>query len=98
MLVERRLQPEMTRRGKPVDADDLALQVGRRFDRRNLLGVEGRAEAAPSRAIDAINLPVMPSAAAKMTPLAPPTERSMAPASKACARLSELVKRIGSSR
>jgi hypothetical protein len=50
-----------------------------------------------SREIDAMNFAVTPSAAAKMTPFALPTERSMAPASNACARLSELVNLVASS-
>jgi hypothetical protein len=50
-----------------------------------------------SREIDAMNVAFTPSAAAKMTPFALPAERSMAPASKAWARLSELVNLVASS-
>ena len=41
-------------------------------------------------------LPVTPSAAPKMTPFALEEARSIAPASNACARLSEPVKRVPS--
>src|SRR6516162_5895382 len=46
VLFKRGFQPEVARRVKAVDADDLALQIGHRFDRRIFLDVEARAETA----------------------------------------------------
>ncbi len=45
VLLERRLQPQVPRGEKAVDADALALEVGHRFDGRALLDVETGAEA-----------------------------------------------------
>ena len=46
LLFKRGFQPEVTGRVEAVDADDLALQVGHRFDRRIALDVEACTEAA----------------------------------------------------
>src|SRR6478672_618126 len=46
MLFQRGLQPQVARRVEAVDADDLALEIGDRPDRRAVLDVEAGAEAA----------------------------------------------------
>src|SRR5262249_9679540 len=52
VLVERRLEPEMTGGGEAIDADGPAFEIGDRPDRRALLGVVAGAEAARTLARD----------------------------------------------